>query len=139
VGFVLVLVVGMPTDAETIAKWRYSVFIPLGAFSVVVNMLWLVTILEDLLLYLPQALKRGSWGDVPTRRPWAGGREDLPQAPRSLRHRINPLLGTVPEYWRRTLMFNFACCQLFFAILNCIFVERSPSGTLPSWVGDLSR
>jgi len=139
VGFVLVLVVGMPTDAETIAKWRHALFVPLGAFSIVVNMLWLVTLFEDLLYYVPEALRRGSWRAVPPRRPWAGSRALLPPAPERLQHRINPLLGTVPEYWRRTLMFNFACCQLFFAILNCIFIEKSPTGTLPSWAGDLSR
>lgn len=139
VGFVLILLVGMPTDAESIAQWRHALFVPLGAFSIVVNILWLVTLFEDLIVYLPQALRFGSWRAVPTRRPWIGVEEDLPVAPDNLQDRINPLLSTAPEYWRRTLMFNFACCQVFFAVLNFIVINNSSGGTLPSWVGNFGR
>lgn len=131
VGFVLVLVVGMPTDAESLAKWR-NLFVYLGAFSVVVNMLWIVTLLDDALYYLPVALRNGSWKNLE--------RKDRASAiPGPLQARINPLLSTAPEFWRRTLMLNFACCQVFFAALNFILIEDSSVGTLPGWVSTFGR
>jgi hypothetical protein len=139
VGFVLILLVGMPTDAESIAQWRRALFRPLGAFSIVVNMLWLVTLFEDLIVYVPEAFRRGSWRAVVSRRYWRGVIADLPLAPPNLQNRINPLLSTAPEYWRRTLMLNFAFCQVFFAVLNFVFVANSSAGTMPSWVSDLRR
>jgi hypothetical protein len=111
VGFVLVLPSGMPTDEVTLAKWGGFLFFPLGAFSVVVNMLFLVTLLDDLLYYLPELLRRGSWTAVPSRE-----RPNI--IPEELRTRINPMLSTTPEWWRRTLMFNFACCQIIFAVIH---------------------
>lgn len=122
VGFVLVLLVGMPTDGESLAKWRHAVFVPLGAFSVVVNMLWLVTLLEDILDYSPEALRQGSWASVPAK-------ERKGPIPDELKTRINPLLSTAPEYWRRTLMITFACCQIFYAALNFLLIENSSVGT----------
>jgi hypothetical protein len=111
VGFVVVLPAGMPTDEEALAKWGRFLFFPLGAFSVVVNMLFLVTLLDDFLYYLPEMLRLGSWKAVP--------RRVLPRAiPYELEKRINPMLSTTPEYWRRVLMFNFACCQIFFAVIH---------------------
>jgi hypothetical protein len=132
VGFVLMLLVGMPTDADSIAKWRHAVFVPLGAFSVVVNMLWLVTLLEDVLAYLPGALQQGRWTGV-------APREREGPIPDELEDRINPLLSTAPEFWRRTLMLNFACCQIFFAALNFIVIGNPSAGTLPSWVSNFGR
>jgi hypothetical protein len=139
VGFVLILLVGMPTDAESIAQWRRASFVPLGAFSIVVNMLWLVTLFEDLIIYVPKAFRCGSWRAVESRRYWKGVIADLPVAPPNLQNRINPLLSTAPEYWRRTLMFNFALCQVFFAVLNFVFVQNSSAGTIPSWASDFRR
>lgn len=110
VGFVVILPAGMPTDEEALAKWGRFLFYPLGAFSVVVNMLFLVTLLDDLLYYLPEVL-RGSWTAVQ--------RRNLPRAiPEELQNRINPMLSTCPEYWRRILMVNFGCCQIFFAVIH---------------------
>jgi hypothetical protein len=132
VGFVLALLVGMPTDPESIAKWRQGLFVPLGAFSVVVNMLFLVTVLEDVLYYLPMALREGTWkGILP--------RERTGPVPDELKGRINPLLSTAPEFWRRTLMINFACCQIFFAVLNFAVIEGSSVGTLPNSINNSSR
>jgi hypothetical protein len=131
VGFVLILVVGMPTNAESIAKWR-NLFVYLGAFSVVVNMLWIVTLLEDVLYYALEALREGSLKNVPAR-------ERRGPLPDGLETRINPLLSTAPEHWRRTLMLNFACCQVFYAALNFILIESSSIGTLPSWVSTFGR
>ena len=111
VGFVLVLPAGMPTDEEALAKWGRFLFFPLGAFSVVVNMLFLVTILDDLFTYLPEALRQGSRAAVPPR-----VRSNT--LPEELKTSINPMLSTTPEYWRRTLMINFACCQIIFAAIH---------------------
>lgn len=111
VGFVLVLPAGMPTDEEALAKWGRFLFFPLGAFSVVVNMLFLVTILDDLFTYLPEALRQESWAAVPPR-----VRSNT--LPEELKSSINPMLSTTPEYWRRTLMINFACCQIIFAAIH---------------------
>lgn len=131
VGFVLVLVVGMPTNTESLAKWR-NLFVYLGAFSVVVNMLWIVTLFDDVLYYLPEALRHRSWSGLPPR--------ERPRAiPDRLETRINPLLSTAPEYWRKTLMFNFACCQIFYAALNFILIENSSLGTVPGWASAFGR
>jgi hypothetical protein len=98
----------------------------------VVNMLWLVTLLEDVLAYLPGALQQGRWTGV-------APREREGPIPDGLEDRINPLLSTAPEFWRRTLMLNFACCQIFFAALNFIVIGNSSAGTLPSWVSNFGR
>jgi len=132
VGFVLFLVAGMPTDADSIAKWRHALFVPLGALSIVVNMLCLVVLLEDLLAYLPEALRQGCLTGIPAR-----ARKGA--VPDELMERINPLLSTAPEFWRRTLMLNFACCQIIFAALNFVLVEDAPAGTLPKSASDLAR
>jgi L-cystine uptake protein TcyP (sodium:dicarboxylate symporter family) len=36
-------------------------------------------------------------------------------------------------------MFNFVFCQVFFAVLNFVFVQNSSAGTIPSWVSDFRR
>lgn len=116
VGFVLVLLVGMPTDAESLAKWRQSLFVPLAAFSVVVNMLWLVTILESLLAQILASMRQGfSLTLMPT------VRDDIITL--EFEERLNPLLSTAPEYWRQTLMLNFAFCQIFFAAVNFMLIH----------------
>lgn len=125
VGFVLVLLVGMPTDAESLAKWRQSLFVPLAAFSVVVNMLWTVTILESLFTTLLSSLQQGfSLTLMPT------VRDDIITA--EFKDRLNPLLSTAPQYWRQPLMLNFSFCQIFFAALNFMLIHDDNTTFAPS-------
>ncbi|KAM0722587.1 hypothetical protein Q7P37_002028 [Cladosporium fusiforme] len=130
VGFVLGVVLGLPDDTAAIARWRHIVFVPLGAFSVVVTMLWLVATLLDTKAFLVDLFRPGLEAVLLQLNP-----EVRTQIPQAFGDRLNPLLSTAPTYWRRTVIINFFCCQVFYAALNFALLHDDPHVSLPTWVG----